>query len=509
MLDRVRQRREPWDLVIVGGGATGLGIALDAATRGYSVLLAEQFDFGKGTSSRSTKLVHGGVRYLEQGRIGLVGDALRERERMRRNAPHLVHPMNFVIPCYRFWEAPYYGVGLRAYDFLAASKDFPRSHSLSPREVSERMPDLKTDGLKRGVVYSDGQFDDARYLVQLAWTAAEHGAVVVNYLRVAHLERLNAQWRVGMIDGESQETFDVPAKVVINAAGPYVDAVRALIDRDPEPMVQPSQGAHIVVRSELFRAEDALLIPKTPDGRVLFAIPWYSHVVIGTTDTPVESLPYEPFALETEIEFLLETAQRYFSRRIARADISAVFTGIRPLVRGNDASTAALSRDHVIRQDSQGFLTICGGKWTTYRKMAEDCVDHAAEAAGLPKNPCVTATLRLHGYSEAADMGPYGSDAALVEQLDPTPLGTGGLCTVGMVRWAARFEMARTVEDVLARRTRWLFLNAQEAVDAAPQVLSILAEELGRDVLWQTRQIAEFRETARAFLPLLPANAET
>ena len=475
-LQRIADRREPWDIAIVGGGSTGVGIAVDAATRGYSVVLLEQHDFGKGTSSRSTKLVHGGVRYLQQGNISLVMEALKERGLLLRNAPHLVHDMQFIVPNYAWWEAPFYGIGMKVYDLLAGKYGFGPSQILSREEVLALIPTLSQDGLRGGVKYHDGQFDDARLLIDLASTAAEHGACLLNYTRVISLAKDGEGFVNGLAfrDEENGAVHTLAARCVINATGPFCDEIRRVDDPASKPMIAPSQGVHIVLSREFLPGDTAIMVPHTRDGRVMFAIPWHGHTVVGTTDTPISTAMLEPSPHPEEIDFILETAGDYLAKRPTRADVLSVFTGIRPLVKSSDvANTAALSRDHTIEISSSGMLTIAGGKWTTYRHMAEDAVDHAIVLGRLDERPCITRDLRVRAPGSHEDSG----------------------------AWFARHEMARTVEDVLARRTRLLFLDARAALDKAPQVARELAQELGRDEAWQNAQIAAFQETARHFIP--------
>jgi glycerol-3-phosphate dehydrogenase len=512
-LERVRARTAPWDLLVIGGGATGIGVAVDAAARGYEVLLLEQADFGKGTSSRSTKLVHGGVRYLEQGNIGLVMEALKERGRLRQNAPHLVTDLPFVVPNYEWWEAPFYGLGLKLYNLLAGRYGFGPSQILSREETLARLPTLRTEGLRGGVVYYDGQFDDARLLVNLAQTAAEHGATLLNYVAVTGLTRGADGFVAGALarDAETGVAFSVAASVVVNAAGPFCDAVRRLADPAAAPLVAPSQGAHLVFDRAFLPGSHAIMVPHTADGRVLFAIPWHGHTLVGTTDTPIEAPVLEPRPTADEIQLILDTAGRYLARAPTRADVRSAFVGIRPLVRqGAGRATASLSRDHTLHIDASGLLTITGGKWTTYRHMAEDCVDQAATLGRLPERPCVTRELRVHGADpEAARFGPlaaYGTDAPALQALAATDPRLGaplhpGLPYVGAaVVWAARHEWARTVEDVLARRTRALFLDARAAAAMAPAAAALLAEALGRPPGWAEAQVAEFRALAEGYL---------
>jgi glycerol-3-phosphate dehydrogenase len=518
MLRKIRERKELWDIAVIGGGATGVGVAVDAASRGLDVVLVEAHDFGKGTSSRSTKLVHGGVRYLEQGNVPLVMSALKERGLLRQNAPHLVHDLAFVVPNYSWWEAPFYGIGLKLYDLLAGKYGFGASKVLSKEETLARLPALEPEELRGGVVYYDGQFDDARLLVHLSMTAADHGGTLVNYCPATGLLRDAEGYVNGLTaqDAESGEELQLPARIVVNATGVFTDTIRRMADPSTEPLVVTSQGIHLVFDRSFLKGDTALMVPRTSDGRVLFVIPWHGHAVAGTTDTPVDAPSLEPRPLEEEIEFILDTAGRYLTRPPTRADVLSVYVGLRPLVKG-DGKTSALSRDHIIHVDPSGLLTITGGKWTTYRHMAEDCVDHCITLGRLRDEPCRTRNLRIHGYAEAdADrdgrevdgfeaLGVYGTDAEairglaaadsrLAEQLDPElPY------LAAEVAWAARAEMARTVEDALARRTRALFLNAGSAIAMAPAVARLLAAELGRDQAWVDAQVLEFRQLAEQY----------
>jgi glycerol-3-phosphate dehydrogenase len=506
-------RDSPWDMAVIGGGATGVGIAVDAASRGYSVCLVEQSDFGKGTSSRSTKLVHGGVRYLQQGNVSLVMEALKERGILRQNAPHLVHDLAFVVPNYSWWEAPFYGIGMKVYDLLAFRYGFGKSRHLNREEVLAHIPNLEQAGLRGGVMYYDGQFDDARLLINLAQTAEEQGAVLLNYARVVGL----THDREGFVDGivftdvESGRQHTARARCVINATGAFSDALRKIDDPAATAMIAPSQGVHLMLERSFLAGDSAIMVPRTSDGRILFAIPWHEHTLIGTTDTPIDTVSLEPVALDEEIEFILDTASRYLARRPSRADILSVFAGIRPLVKASEAaSTAVLSREHTIQVAKSGLLTIAGGKWTTYRKMAEDCVDHAATLAKLDERPCVTRTLKVHGHHQDAkefgDLSYYGSDAAALRELTSTApeldrqLHPALRIQAVQVIWAVRHEMARTVDDVLSRRTRALFLDAKAAVAMAPAVAKLMAAELRRDQRWETEQVAEFTAMAQSYL---------
>ncbi len=503
----------PWDMAVIGGGATGVGVAVDAASRGHSVCLLEQSDFGKGTSSRSTKLVHGGVRYLQQGNISLVMEALKERGILRNNAPHLVHDLAFIVPNYSWWEAPFYGIGMKVYDMLAGKYGFGASRILSKEEVLQRIPTLDQEGLRGGVLYYDGQFDDSRLLINLVQTAEEQGAVLLNYARVTRLDHDSDGFVHGLVfeDLETGLQHAVSARCVINATGAFSDAIRRMDDPAAMPMIAPSQGVHIVLDRSFLPGDSAIMVPRTSDGRVMFAIPWHSRALLGTTDTPIQEVSLEPVPLEAEIDYILETASQYLAKAPTRADILSVFAGIRPLVRATDSgSTAALSREHSIQVARSGLLTIAGGKWTTYRKMAEDCVDHAETLGKLDEQPCMTRTLNIHGYHHDiepfGDLGYYGADAAGIQELIAAQPALGEklhdalpICAAQVV-WAARNEMARTVDDVLARRTRALLLNARAAIQMALRVAGLMAAELGRDQRWQDEQVAAFTALARGYL---------
>jgi len=521
MWRRIEDHSNAWDMIVVGGGATGVGVAIDAATRGYDVLLMEQSDFGKGTSSRSTKLAHGGVRYLEQGNIGLVMEALKERGLLLQNAPHIVHDLAFVVPNYDWWEAPFYGLGLKLYQLLAGKYGFGASRILSREETLEHLPTLKTEGLRGGAVYYDGQFDDARLLIHMVATAFEQGATLQNYVEVTGLTK-DAQGFVNGVsarDVESGNEFRAAAKVVINATGAFSDLLRLKAEPSTTPIIVPSQGIHLVFDSSFLQGESAVMVPHTSDGRVLFAIPWHGHTLVGTTDTPIASAALEPVAMEQEIEFILATAGQYLAKAPTRGDVLSVFAGIRPLVRASGvAATAALSRDHLINIDRSGLVTVCGGKWTTYRHMAEDCVDQAATLAQLPDKACVTHHLPIHGchsgfrsgfHSAAKELGSlavYGSDAYEIRKLIETDARLGAPMhdllpyIKAEVIWAARHEMARTVEDVLARRTRALFLNASAALAIAPAVADLMAAELAWDEATRTIKLDAFREVASNYV---------
>jgi len=513
--DLIERLKAPhtYDIAIIGGGATGLGVALDAAARGFSVVVVESHDFAKGTSSRATKLVHGGVRYLAQGNISLVREALHERTRLLANAPHLAQPLPFVMPSYKFWEAPFYGVGLKMYDALAGKAGLGPTEFLNRAETLQLQPTARQAGLRGGVKYWDGQFDDARLALALARSAARAGALLVNYCAATGLVHEGGKL-VGLhvADRESGQALTLRAKCIVNAAGVWVDQMRLLdgqaIGREAKPMVAPSQGVHIVVDRSFLPTDHALLVPKTADGRVLFAVPWLGKTILGTTDTPRNDLAREPLAFREEVDFILGESARYLSRAPGPADIKSIWVGLRPLVRppqDEGDSTQALSREHTVLVSKSGLVTVTGGKWTTYRAMAEDVLDSCFDAELLAKRPGgVTASLQLvgaqpsvHKISDAPGLHLYGSEAAAVQALPGSERMLGGGLTEAMVRFAARYEYARTVEDVLARRSRLLFLDAALARTLAECVAELLAQETGGDP-----RLADFLALADQYLTL-------
>lgn len=507
-----------WDVIVVGGGATGLGVAVDAQTRGYRTLLVEQRDFAQGTSSRSTKLVHGGVRYLKQGNVSLVVEALRERGLIFRNAPHLVRDLAFVVPRYRWWEGPFYGVGLKLYDRLAGELKLAPSQMLDPSQTLARIPNVETHHLLGGVVYHDAQFDDARLALALALTAADHGAVLLNYMRVEGLLKGAGMVEgVRVVDEEKGQVHEVRGRVVVNATGVFADQVRHLDEPSEKPLLAPSQGVHLVLEAAFQPGEAAIMVPHTDDGRVLFVIPWHQRVLVGTTDTAMPRPELEPRPLAEEVDFILRNAARYLRRDPGRADILSCFAGLRPLVQGKRAGRAskAVGREHLVLVSPAGLVSVLGGKWTTYRRMAQDTVDAAALVGGLPVRSCATEELHLHGWVPREELGsgwedplhPYGAERERVAALiasDPAwgrPLHPRLPYLMGQVAWAVREEMVRTLEDVLARRTRSLLLDARASVEAAPRVAQVLARELGRDEAWAKDQVENYTRLAAGYLP--------
>ena len=512
-----RMEAGAFDVVVVGGGATGLGVAVDSAQRGYNTCLLEAFDFAKGTSSRTTKLVHGGVRYLQQLDFQLVVEALRERGLMHENAPHLVHPLRFVIPRYGWWQGPFYGAGLMLYDLLAGQRNFARTRWLNAVQTTAALPTLVRAGLRGGIEYHDGQFDDSRMAIALARTAAGLGAAIANGMRATGLlkDALGRVCGVNALDTESGRSISINAKVVVNACGIFSDELRTADDPAAPHMITPAQGVHLVLPRSFLPGSHALMVPRTDDGRVLFLIPWHERVVIGTTDTPVPELQVEPRPLPEEINFILRNASRYLQRPPTRADVLSVFTGMRPLVHagGINAATKSISRSHKVLVSASGLVSVMGGKWTTYRSMAADTMVQAIKAGGLEPRACGTATLRVHGWlpntalsaPDADWLRVYGSDAAAVLAVCAEmpqwgqPMHPALPYPLGVVAHAARHEMARCTEDVLARRTRALFLDARAAAECAPAVAAVLAMELQRDSDWAAQDAAAFQQLALGY----------
>lgn len=512
-IKKIKKFDGKWDVIVIGGGASGLGAALEGATRKYKTLLLEMSDFAKGTSSRSTKLVHGGVRYLAQGDISLVLEALRERGLLKANAPHLVKNQSFVIPNYEWWGGPFYTVGLKVYDMMAGKLGLGPSVHISKEETIEAIPTLRQDGLTGGVIYHDGQFDDARLSINLAQSIIDYNGTAVNHMKVIGLTKgkddlVNGVKAVDMLNGDE---YHIKAKAVINATGVFTDDILQMDEPGCDKMVVPSQGIHFVLENDFLQGDHAIMIPKTDDGRVLFAVPWRGKVVVGTTDTLVKDASLEPRALDEEIEFVLNTAGRYLTRPPKRSDVKSIFAGLRPLAapQGDDKETKEISRGHKITVSLSGLTTVTGGKWTTYRKMGQDIIDHAAMVGGLGEHPSITENLPIHGYLRNVDLEDhlyvYGSDAKAIKDMiaDNPELGEKLNekleFTVAEVIWACREEMAMTLDDVLARRVRALYLDARAAIEMTPKVARIMAAELGKNKDWETQQINEFTELAKGY----------
>ncbi|MEO5889222.1 MAG: glycerol-3-phosphate dehydrogenase/oxidase [Ferruginibacter sp.] len=501
-----------WDIIIIGGGATGLGAAVDAASRGYKTLLADQADFSKGTSSRSTKLVHGGVRYLAQGNIKMVREALRERGLLLKNAPHVCHNLSFIIPSLHWWQKWYYGIGLTMYDVLSGKLSLGKTNILSKKNTRQLLPAISATNLSGGVLYQDGQFDDSRLAINLAQTAEEQGAAIINYCKLTALTKTDKRISgVVLQDVLSGKEYKVSCKSVINATGIFTDKIMQLDDPAHEPIVSPSQGVHIVVDARFFPGKQAMMIPKTDDGRVLFAVPWHDKVVLGTTDTPVENIVHDPRPLKEEVDFILLHINRYLNTGIRHSDVKSVFAGLRPLIKVKGKKvTSLLPRDHTTIVSGSGLVTITGGKWTTYRTMGKHAVDNAVFSAKLIMQPCVTESLLIHGYTAGTDAGDplfiYGSDATAIESLMTErpdlreKIHVSLSYTKASIVWAVQQEMAMTVEDVLARRTRMLFLDAAGAIEAAPSVASIMAALMNKNPDWETQQVREFIAVAEKYL---------
>ncbi|MFV7236501.1 FAD-dependent oxidoreductase [Flavobacterium sp. ZB4R12] len=514
-LSKLKQTQE-WDIIVIGGGASGLGTALDAASRGYKTILLESVDFAKGTSSRSTKLVHGGVRYLEQGDISLVREALKERGLMAQNAGHLVKNQSFIIPNYNWWGGYFYTIGLTIYDLLAGKLSLGRSKYITKKKTIELLPTVETKDLVSGVIYQDGQFDDSRLAINIAQTAVENDACLLNYSKVINLLKNDTNQIIGVLieDQESGERYEIKGKAIINATGVFTNAIMKLNDTVYKKYIVPSQGIHLVFDKSFLPSDHALMIPKTSDGRVLFAVPWHDKIVVGTTDTLIKKHSLEPIALESEIEFVLETAQRFLAKKPTRADVLSVFAGLRPLAapEKEGKSTKEVSRSHKIIVSETGLITITGGKWTTYRKIAEDIIDKAITVRHLEKKKCKTEHIAIHGNKKTNTLDRenhlyiYGTDIPQIIELQNTEpelsekLHPNYNYTMAEVAWAIRHEMARTVDDVLARRVRLLFLDARAAIASCEKVAQLLAKELDHDEIWIQNQILEFKTIAKGFL---------
>ncbi|WP_215225169.1 glycerol-3-phosphate dehydrogenase/oxidase [Echinicola shivajiensis] len=510
---KLKEAAEAWDIVVIGGGASGLGVALDALSRGLRVLLLEGNDFAKGTSSRSTKLVHGGVRYLAQGDVFLVWEALRERGRILQNAPHLASVQPFVIPIYSYWDKLKYMIGLKIYDWMSGRLSLGDSSYISKEEVGARLPTIKQEGLLGGVVYHDGAFDDARLALSVAQTCDDLGGCVLNYAKVTSLlksgdGRING---VRVKDVLEKKSYDVHARMVVNATGVFADKVLKLDEPDAPKMIRPSQGVHLVLPMEFLGSEDALMIPQTSDGRVLFAVPWLGKLVVGTTDTLRKKTKLEPEALSSEIDFILQTAGLYLLKKPNRKDVLAVFAGLRPLAapKEGNAKTKEISRNHKVIISSSGLVTLTGGKWTTFRKMGEDTVDCFSDLTGKSVKKSESWKERIHGFGPILLEGhwrQYGSDAMeLLQMIKDEPeyakiLHKDYPYTVGEVVWAVRREMAMKLEDVLARRMRILFLDAKAAYEMAPLVAEVMAAELKQGDEWVMSELEDFKKTANKYM---------
>jgi len=513
LIERVKDTSE-WDVIVIGGGASGLGVALDALSRGFKTILLEQVDFAKGTSSKATKLVHGGVRYLAQGDISLVREALHERGLLQQNAPHLVKNQSFVIPNYSWFDGPFYTIGMKIYDFLAGKLSLGKSIHINKEETQRRISTVRTKGLYGGVVYQDGQFDDSRLAVNVAQTCIQMGGVALNYMRVTNLTKNGAGKVNGIIaqDTDTGEVFTIQGKAIINATGIFVDDILKMDKPEAKQMVRPSQGVHLVFDKSFLPGDDAIMIPKTDDGRVLFLVPWHNRVIAGTTDTPIDEHSLEPIALEKEIEFILKTAGRYLTKQPTRQDALAVFAGLRPLAAptGNSNKTKEISRSHKVIVSDSNLLTLTGGKWTTFRRMGQDTVDKAIKIGCLPKKESTSATQKIYSAIPTTDrsnhMYIYGSDQEAIHALaQENPVWNEKLVEhlefkKAEVLWAVRNELAQTVEDVLSRRVRILFLDAKAAITAAPEVARILAQELGKDDNWQKNQVENFEKVAKNYI---------
>ena len=513
-IERLKQDKEEFDFIIIGGGATGIGIALEASTRGYKTVLLERSDFTKSTSSKSTKLVHGGVRYLAQGDIALVREACIERGRLLQNAPHLVKNQPFIIPTFSWFDELMYTVGLTFYDLLAGKYSLGRSMRISKKKAAKNLPTIKASKITAGVLYHDGQFDDSRLAINALQSASENGAIPINYMPVTGLLKDDKNIVNGVVatDEETGEEFRIFGKAIINATGVFADDILQMDNPEKRKTIKPSQGIHLVLDKSFLPSDSALMIPKTDDGRVLFAVPWQGKIVVGTTDTPIDSPNLEPVALDEEIEFILNTMGKYLTKKPSRSDVLSIFAGLRPLAapKNGSAKTKEISRSHKIYVSNTHLFTMIGGKWTTFRRMAEDLVSKVESTKKWNKTKSKTKNLKLHGYKTDIDndnpFNFYGSDSKNISELMRNEPGMNRLISnrlnlyAAQVVWAVREEMARTVEDIISRRVRCLLLDAREAILIAPIVADIMAKELNKDETWQKQQVDSFSKIASKYI---------
>lgn len=499
-----------WDIVIIGGGASGIGAAIDSASRGHKTLLIEKYDFSKGTSSRSTKLIHGGVRYLQNGDVSLVIEALKERGVLRKNAPHLVKDLSFVIPSYDWWSSPFYGIGLKIYDMMAGDFGIGPSTIIDKKQTEKLIPNVNKKGLRGGVIYFDGQFDDSRMAISLAQTAEDHNAVLINYMEAIDLiKKNNTISGIKVRDSTNKIIYKIKSKVIINATGVFSDSIMRMDDKKSLKMIQPSQGVHIVLESKFHNSKHAIMVPHTSDGRVLFAVPWNGYVILGTTDTKVNKAKSEPIALTEEIDFIISNAGEYMTSKPKKEDIKSIFVGLRPLARSIDnKSTKEISRHHKINISKSGLISVLGGKWTTYRKIGEDAINSAEIVGGLNNSVSKTKKIKIHGYEINPDFDDplhvYGTDKNNILKLtekrkNNTSLSPKLFITKNQILWAIRYEMAITLEDILARRTRCLFLDVFETEKLVDKVLSIMADELLKDDVWKQQQKLSFLSLTKKY----------
>lgn len=511
MLKKIKAS-DKFDVIIIGGGASGLGAALDSTLRGYKTLLLEKYDFAKGTSSKSTKLAHGGVRYLKQGDVGMVREALRERGLMKENAPHLVHDQKFIVPVYDWWDAPLYTTGLKVYDVMSGKLGLGPSEMISKEKTLKHIPNLNQEGLIGGVRYYDGQFDDARFAISLAHTIVDYEGVVLNYADVVGLNKDENQKINGLTfyDTLNDKTYTVNTDMVINATGVFVDEIMNLDDENHTSMVSPSQGVHVILDKDFLKGQSSIMVPRTSDGRVLFAVPWYDKTIVGTTDTKIDTVDIEPRALEEEIEFILKTAAKYLTMAPKRSDVRSIYAGLRPLVKKQSEETKNISRSHKIAKSSSNLITIVGGKWTTYRQMAEDAIDFLEKVANWEGVKCITKDVLLHGYKKNVDRSDvrsvYGNDIKKINTLmEEMPSLSKKLhndlpYTYGDIYWGTKYEMAMTIEDVLSRRTRSLLLNAKASIEVAPEVAKLMAGILKEDKEWESKQLEDYKAIAEGYI---------
>ena len=509
-IKKLSEKEIKWDIIIIGGGASGLGAAVDSASRGFKTLLVEKSDFAKGTSSRSTKLIHGGVRYLQNGDISLVIEALKERGVLKKNAPHLIKKISFIIPSYNWWSNSFYGIGLKIYDMMAGKLGLGKSTILNKEETLKLIPNVKKKDLIGGVIYHDGQFDDSRMAISLAITAEKKGATLLNYFEVTNIKKKNKLINGIIVRNKiNNKIYEIEGKVIINATGVFSDEIIKMDSVNRKKMIKPSQGVHIVLDQKFLKSQHAILIPHTSDGRVLFAVPWNNYVILGTTETQLNQIIDEPVALKEEIEFILKNARKFMADKPTKEDIKSVFAGLRPLAADSDEkNTKEISRHHKIYVSESGLVSILGGKWTTYRKIAEDAINTSISIGGFEEIKCITENLQIHGHESNPDwddpLHVYGKDAKSIRKLNlkkgNKSLSNHLYISPNQIIWSLKNEMAIKLEDILARRTRCLFLNVKETIKIAPKVLDIMTKYLKKDNNWKKREFSNFMKISKSYI---------
>ncbi len=492
---------DTWDIIIIGGGATGMGIALDATTRGLKTLLVEKGDLANGTSSRSTKLVHGGVRYLKQFHFKLVFEAIKERKIILKNAPHLSSALPFIIPIYSYFNMLYYGIGLFLYEMLAGwESNIGRTTLLSRKSTINNLPFIKTKNLKGGILYYDAQFNDSQLCIDIAATATNNDATIINYFECADFIKSNEKV-IGIqgVDRLSQKKYTIKGKNIINATGVFSDTILQMDDPQKSSIIKPSKGVHLVFNDPgKTLTKYALMSPIKQDDRVIFVIPWMGKLLVGTTDTPIEKITTEPAASMEDVAYLLNLYNSLSENKIDKNSVVSMFAGLRPLIKLSDEdATALISREHSILTSASGIITIAGGKWTTYRKMAEDVMELVIANQKLPNSKCKTEyiSVDISAVKNKTIESYILSDKSLAEKIHPA-----FSFTKAQVVYAIQHEMAMTIEDVLARRIRLLFLDAKAAIEAAKEVAKIFVNYANKEDEQMKEQMVAFEKIANKYL---------